>query len=136
MIVAGRDEVSQGAEPCALVRERPSMSPTGPGDPVRPREFAPLAQSPTTPEQLKQAVRLSRLGLTYRLAKGRPSAWRNDLTGHPVEAGEGRSARRLNRFKRVCEGRDEGHEVAAPETSAGRRRPRPVLLASWERISA
>ncbi|ACB28343.1 ProQ/FINO family protein [Methylobacterium radiotolerans] len=112
-VVAGRYEVSRAAELCALLRERPLVFPSAPGDAVRPlvlgilQALTPLARPETTPQQLRQAVRVYCLGLSYLLAQGRPVAWRYDLSGHPVEpvSAEHRGSART-RFKTVRAYRD------------------------------
>ena len=112
-VVAGRYEVSRAAELCALLRERPPVFPTALGDPVRPlalgilRALTPLARPETTPQQLKQAVRVYCLGLSYLLAQGRPGAWRYDLSGHLVEpVSEEHRENARTRFKSVRAYRD------------------------------
>ncbi|UIY45655.1 ProQ/FINO family protein [Methylobacterium radiotolerans] len=90
-VVAGRYEVSRAAELCALLQERPPVFPIAPGDPVRPlalgtlQALTRLARPGVPPEQLKQALKVYCLGLGYLRVLSRPSAWRYDLAGHPVE---------------------------------------------------
>ncbi|MGE8131193.1 ProQ/FINO family protein [Methylobacterium sp. NPDC080182] len=111
-VVAGRYEVSQASELCALLRERPPIFPTTLGDPVRPLALAQLARPGVPPAQLKQALKVYCLGLGYLRALSRSGAWRYDLAGHPMEPGsEDHRTGARRQFKGVQAYRDRTRAV-------------------------